>query len=184
MTPEASDNEFHIALEELSRDEQPIHLSLTKYQGWCLLSAVQLASVHQLGKNSPTVKAAVKVIRQLESLIVAGFSELSLAARCGWTREEIPILVLGRVLDVMEECSNDIVMVDIQKIEAWSLIATIQLAVRHLTFSETDVAKIARSIANQLQPLIATEGILMLLLNAGWDTRFDFVADSASLREA
>lgn len=164
--------EFKIAFNKLAQDPQLIHLELAKYQGWCLLSAVQLAAAPTLRKNSETIKAAERIVRKLEKLIVGDSPRFALVAKAGWNREEVQVPV-EEVIAVMTEQGNDVIQFEMSKVSAWCLVCTVQVAVRHPEFKDSSVGKAATDMAMQLQPAIASEGILAIALHAGWDTRFD-----------
>lgn len=77
------DAEFIREFTALCQDRQPILLEITKYQAWCLLSAVQLAAKHPAGSETSPVQEAVYIVRGLQDA-VAATPRLAAIARAGW----------------------------------------------------------------------------------------------------
>ena len=76
--------EFVRDFEALFKDPSPVTLKISKYQAWCLMAAVQLASRHPEGRTTAPVQAATMIARDLQSQI-SNTPTLARIAELGWT---------------------------------------------------------------------------------------------------
>jgi hypothetical protein len=72
--------------EVLFYDKQSIQLEMSKYQAWCFLSAVQLASRHPLGRESTPMQTAMKMARAIQEAIATTPALANVAER-GWSED-------------------------------------------------------------------------------------------------
>lgn len=76
--------EFVTDFKALFDDRQPLALNLSKYQAWCLMAAIQLASKHPEGARTEPMKAAVMIARSIQESI-ALTPTLARVAELGWS---------------------------------------------------------------------------------------------------
>lgn len=76
--------QFVADFKALHDDRQPIQLRLSKFQAWCLMAAVQLASKHPEGARTIPIQAATMIARDLQDQI-ASTPTLARIAEQGWT---------------------------------------------------------------------------------------------------
>lgn len=165
------DLEFAVAYQELVEDPQPVNLSLTKLDGWLLLTPIQLASKHPQAKNSSIIKKAIKVAKVFEALVVGNSKALKEITRCSWLGIE-PKVASQEFIQEFEPLSSQEIKLQLTKEEIWCVLAASQLAARHSGYKNTNAAIQSKDILDQLTAAIP-EGVLLTVLNAGWDTRFD-----------
>lgn len=73
---------FVAAVERLFKDEQPVELTISKQQLWCLITAVQLACRHPLF-TGPTRKIVDEVVNKIAAPLVANDPDLRLLYQMG-----------------------------------------------------------------------------------------------------
>jgi hypothetical protein len=75
--------EFMRELAALRDDETPLYMEVTRWQLWCLMSAVQLASRHPQGRESEIIQTAMAIAREIQPM-AAPSAVLAQIAEQGW----------------------------------------------------------------------------------------------------
>lgn len=169
---EDSKTEIDELLRELANNKQLVTIAIDKAQAWTLLTSIQIASCHPI-KND-LIDIAISAARRLEVLIIDGDETLKTIVDEGWRRDESSIQA-QKAISLLKKVAHDPIEFTFSKLEAWSLMCTIQLAARHpeIIASPTLVA-IAREIIMLVINNIVSDGsVLKTLALSGWDSRFD-----------
>lgn len=169
------DTDIVEAFKQLMADPQPVYLELLKTDAWTLLTPIQIASKHPYAKDSPTLKKAVRVAKMIYTLI-AGYSDILLeVSDAGWKNKKsiFPVQVF---LSEIKKLENQYITLELTKYQVYCLVAAIQLAYRHPDYKDTALANYNKKIADQLKSAIP-EGVLQVLIESGWDSRFDKFSD-------
>lgn len=74
---------FLAAIGRLARDPQPVHIELSKFDLWCLLSAVQLACRHP-SFTGPSRQVVEGTARTIGDALTANDLDLRLCFAAGW----------------------------------------------------------------------------------------------------
>lgn len=78
-----TDERFIKAMERLFTDQQPVEVTMSKHQLWCLITAVQLACRHP-HFNGPTRDIVEKTAKDMAAPIVANDNDLKMLLEMGW----------------------------------------------------------------------------------------------------
>ena len=76
--------EFVADFKALFEDPRPVLMPLSRYQAWCLMATVQLASKHPEGASTTPIQASITIARGLQDEI-ANTPMLKRVAEQGWT---------------------------------------------------------------------------------------------------
>lgn len=167
--------EFVEAFLEMEADELIINVSLTKMQGWMLMQPIQLAYKHPEAKTSKIIKIAIKVGREIQSLVTGGSPFLTEVANAAWAGRE-PKTSIAKFKDEFRSLADQRILVSLSKSEIWSITAASQLAHRHPEYKGTEAARANQDILDQLSVAIP-EGILSNALTLGWNPLYDMPVD-------
>jgi hypothetical protein len=77
-------SEFVADFKALHDDRECLTLKLSKFQAWCLMAAVQLASKHPEGGRTVPLRVSTMIARDLQEQI-ATTPTLARVAEQGWT---------------------------------------------------------------------------------------------------
>lgn len=169
---ETERDEIDKLLTELANNEQLVTIAIDKGQGWILLSAIQLASCHPI-KND-LLDMAISTSRRLEVLISNGDKTLEALINDGWRRDNSSVQE-QETISLIKQITKDPIEFTFSKIEAWSLMCSIQLAARHpeIISSPTLVAISRDIIMCVIDKIVPDHSVLKTLALSGWDSRFD-----------
>lgn len=163
-------DEVEKALLDLAKDEQPLNVVMDKAQAMTLITTVQFCATSPI-KNA-LKDLSIYTAKRLEKLFYENDEVLQDVIEAGWQRS-LPKFPVETLIETMEKVGRQEIKFVMSKMEAWALMAIIQMAARHPDYAQTPAANSCTKLIIPIIEKVVTSNLLRAVADSGWDERFD-----------
>ena len=161
--------QFLDELKAIQNDKCLIVLDISRLEAWCMYVQVDFVLRNPIN-TGPTSDIARSFLQKLRG-VIALTPALNKMAEAHNSKPDGKLLI--NCYQELMATADDQITVALTKIEAWTIMCEIQVALRHPKNQDTMIAQMVKSVAINLQSQVSDSPALAQMAEMGWNPEYD-----------